>query len=133
MGLGPNYVLDKGLLVQGSAAVVQGTLYQGGTADQSATPHTAVNQRSIGVAQESVDAAKVATGKVFADFRILGIARVLAGAAIATRYTRVTANALGRAIAHTPGTTTPVGIALTTAAADGDFIDVLLTPGLGTN
>jgi glutaminase len=132
MGAGPNYVLDKGLLVQGNAAVVQGTLYQGGTVVQSATPHTAVNQRSIGVAMENVDATKVAQGKVFADFRIMGIARVIASGAISA-YTRVAPDATGKAVAHVSGTTTACGIALTASTNAGDMIDVLLTPGLGTN
>ena len=129
MGTGPNFVIDKGLLVQGSAAVVFGTLYQGGTVDQSATPHTAATaQRSIGVAQESIDAAKVATGKVFANFRLLGISRVRAGAAIATRYQRVGPDASGRAIVSTAGNIA-AGINLTTAGAAEEHVDVLLTPG----
>jgi hypothetical protein len=128
MGVGPNYGLDKGLLVQGSAAVVFGTLYQGGTVTQSATPHTATNQRSIGVAQENIDAAKVATGKVFADFRLLGISRVRAGAAVAM-YARVAPDATGRAITATTGAI-PVGIALTASAAAEEHLDVLLTPGM---
>ena len=128
MGTGPNYVLDKGLLVQGVAAVQFGTFYQGGTVAQSATPHTAINQRAIGVAQETVDAAKVATGKVFADFRILGIARVRAGAAVAL-YARVSPDATGRAITAAAGSF-PAGVALSAAAAAEEHIDVLLTPGM---
>jgi tetrahydrodipicolinate N-succinyltransferase len=128
MGIGPNYVLDKGLLVQGSAAVVFGTLYQMGTAVQTATPHTATNQRSIGVAMENIDAARVATGKVFADFRILGIARVRAGAAVAAG-SRVSPDATGRAIVSAAASI-PVGIAMTAAGAAEEHIDVLLTPGM---
>jgi hypothetical protein len=128
MGVGPNYGLDKGLLVQGSAAVVFGTAYQGGTVTQSATPHTATNQRSIGVAQENVDAAKVATGKVFANFRILGISRVRAGAAV-SQYARVSPDASGRAITSV-ASSIPLGIALTAAGAAEEHLDVLLTPGM---
>jgi hypothetical protein len=128
MGVGPNYVLDKGMLVQGSAAVVQGTLYQQGTVDQSVTPHTAVNQRAFGVAQENVDAARVATGKVFADFRVLGIARVICGAAV-TKGARVAPDAAGKAITWAAGATA-AGVALSTTTAADQHLDVLLTPGM---
>ena len=128
MGLGPNYVLDKGLLVQGSAAVVAGTAYQLGTVDQSATPHTATNQRSIGVALENVDAAKVATGKVFAAFRILGIARMLCGAGV-TRNGRVSPDAAGKVI-NSAASSIPIGIALSTTTASDQWVEVLLTPGM---
>jgi hypothetical protein len=128
MGVGPNYVLDKGMLVQGSAAVVQGTLYQMGTVDQSVTPHTAVNQRAFGVAQENVDAARVATGKVFADFRVLGIARVICGAAVA-KGARVSPDAAGKAITSV-GSSIPAGIALSATSNANEHLDVLLTPGM---
>jgi uncharacterized protein with beta-barrel porin domain len=128
MGVGPNYVLNKGLLVQGSAAVVFGTFYQAGTVEQSATPHTATNQRSIGVAQESVDAAKVATGKVFANFALMGVVRVRAGAAVA-KMARVSPDASGRAITSI-ASSIPAGIALTACSNAEEHIDVLLTPGM---
>jgi len=128
MGVGPNYVLDKGFLCQGVAALAAARFVQAGTVEQSQTPHTAVNQRALGVSMEAVDAAKVATGKVFADVRILGIARVEAGAAVA-KMSRVSPNATGQAIVSV-ASSIPAGIALTAAANAGDHIDVLLTPGM---
>src|SRR6476659_4053623 len=126
MGTGPNYGLNKGLLVQGSAAVVFGTAYQAGTVEQSATPHTATNQRSIGVAQENVDAAKVTTGKVYANFALTGIVRMRAGAAVA-KMARVSPDASGRA-STTATSSFSIGIGLSAAANAEDHIDVLLTP-----
>lgn len=128
MGVGPNYLLNKGFLVQGSAAVVFGTAYQAGSVEQSVTPHTATNQRSLGVAQENVDAAKVATGKVYANFALAGIVRMRAGAAVA-KMARVSPDASGRAITSV-ASSIPIGIALTAAAAAEEHIDVLLTPNM---
>jgi hypothetical protein len=128
MGVGPNYGLNKGLLVQGTAAVVFGTAYQAGTVEQSATPVTATNQRVVGVAQENVDAAKVTTGKVFANFALTGIVRVRCGAPVA-KGARVSADASGRAITSV-ASSIPFGIAQTATANAEEHVDVLLTPGM---
>lgn len=128
MGVGPNYVLDKGFLCQGSAALPIARFVQAGTVEQSQTPHTATNQRALGVTMEAVDAVKVATGKVFADVRLMGIARVEAAAAV-SKMARVSPDATGKAITSI-ASSIPAGIALTAAVNAGDHIDVLLTPGM---
>jgi hypothetical protein len=78
---------------------------------------------------ENVDAAKVTTTKVVIDLRLLGIARVLAGAAVAVDD-RVTNDTTARAVpvAATVGAKESFGVALTAATAAGQFIDVLVTP-----
>jgi hypothetical protein len=129
MGTGPNYVLDKGFRVEGTDAVVQGTFAKFGTGEQSAVANDTVNGPVLGVFQENIDADKVATGKVVADVRILGIARVRAGGAI-TKGNSVASSATGLAVDHTTGAA--VGIALSAASAGeataGAHVDVLLTP-----
>lgn len=81
----------------------------------------------IGVTRVSATADEATDGKVVA-VDVLGNPWVEAGAAI-TRGAKVMTNAAGKAIAAT-ATNVPVGIAMQAAAADGDLITVLLTPGL---
>lgn len=136
MGVGPNYVLDKGFLAEGGSVEYKfGEIVVHGTALQAVARATtaAATNLFVGVCQETVDAAKVATGKVFVDVRVLGIARVIAGAAV-TKGSRVTNDTSARATAVTRAgagvqPAHVLGIALTPAAAAGDHIDVLLTPG----
>jgi hypothetical protein len=136
MGTGPNYVLDKGMLAQGATAYTFGEILVAGTVTQSVARATVVagNNVFLGVCQESVDAVKVTTGKVFVDTRILGISRVIAGGTI-TVGARVTNDASARAVAVTRAIAgaQPVhvlGIALTATTTVGEHVDVLLTPGL---
>lgn len=131
MGVGPNYVLDKGMRASGSAAYAVGTLMKLTTNVQEVAPTTASTDRVFGVCMEFVDAAKVTQGKVTVDVRVMGIARVIAGAAIAigARVMPETA-ATARAITAVTATNIPFGIALTAAVNAGDMIDVLLTPGM---
>lgn len=131
MGVGPNYVLDKGYLVQGTTAILSGELAVDGTVDQSVIRAGAAGD-VIGVFQETVDATRVTTGKVFADVRLLGIARVLCGGTVA-KGDRLAADATARAITSArsiAGALAPrvFGRALT-AGTIGTYIDVLLTPG----
>lgn len=132
MGVGPNYVLDKGFLVQGVTAIVFGELAVDGTVEQSVV-RSGASGDVLGVFQETVDAVRVTTGKVFADVRLLGISRVLTGAAVA-KGDRLVADAAARAVASPrsiAGALAPrvFGRALTAAAGAGLYIDVLLTPG----
>ena len=135
MGVGPNYVLDKGFLAEGSTAYAIGEIVKAGSVDgaigrSTTSSATVIN---VGVSQEAVDASKVTTGKVILDVRLLGVARVIAGATIAVgdhltndtsaRATPVTRAAAGAQPAHT------FGIALTSTSTVGEHIDVLLTPG----
>jgi hypothetical protein len=137
MGTGPNYGLDKGFLAQGGAvAYTFGELVLPGTAVQSMVRATAAPTGTtfwLGVCQETVDATKVGTGKVFADVRINGISRVIAGGTI-TVGARLTNDTSARAVAVTRAAAgaqpVPVfGVALTGTTNVGEHVDVLLTPG----
>jgi hypothetical protein len=98
------------------------------------TPVTATGDFAIGVAQESATAGDVANGKIIG-VRLLGVARCVAQAPIAVGL-KVRAHSSGKitTVDATAGANNQVvGIALTAAAADGDHIDVLLTPGATSN
>lgn len=125
-----NFVLDKGFKVEGAAAAVAYRFVGFGTANWSVTVTPTANGVVAGVLMENVDAAKVATGKVIANVRMMGIAPVKVGSGGVTRGTYVMTDATGQAITATgtPTTNQIVGLALETGAA-GDIIDVLLTPG----
>jgi hypothetical protein len=127
-----NYGLDKGFQVQ--TAVTKFLVVKHGTADQTCTAVTTLNDAPLGVAQEAATAADVTKGRII-DVRLSGIARCVAGAAI-TRGTRVRAAASGKVVAlsGTAGTVdNVVGITMMSSAADGDHFDVLLTPGVTVN
>lgn len=121
-----NFVLDKGFKVEGSAAVVANRFvgFSATTNWAIVSPPSGVGVVCPGVLMENVDAAKVATGKVIANVRLMGIAPVKT-AAIITRGQPVTTDAAGLAIVAT-GSNQVLGVALETAAS-GDIIDVLLT------
>lgn len=121
--MGPNYVLDKGFRAAAAIgqfrAVVQ-------TGDEDCNLAGAAGD-VLGVCQEEISADDATNGRV-ADIRILGITRIIAGAAVARRA-KVASDASGRAV--TAVATNPViGIALTAASAADEHIDVLLTPGV---
>ena len=120
--MGPNYVLDKGFIAGNAIgqfrAVVQ-------TGDQTCALAGAAGD-VLGVCQEEISAQDATDGRV-ADIRIMGITRMIAGAAV-TRRDRVAADAQGRAVLATTGQAV-IGIAWTAATAAGEHIDVLLTPG----
>ncbi len=66
------------------------------------------------------------------EVRVLGISKCIAGAAIAAAGTALTVNSSGQVVAAAAAGATStyiVGIALTTSAASGDLISVLLLPG----
>lgn len=97
------------------------------TASQTIDIVTASTQVAIGVVQENVDRAKVATGKAVVNVRIEGISRCVAGAAI-TIGAEVMFNASGQVITAATAGNRVCGIALQAAGASGDQIDVLLVP-----
>jgi len=134
MGMGPNYVLDKGHVFTGSAAYKMGELVVASGDGTKCARATVAGAKVRGVCQESVDVAKVLTGKVVGDIRMLGIARVLAGDVVAVDA-RLTNDATARAVpvAATVGTKESFGVALTAATAAGQYIDVLLTPYAAVN
>src|SRR6476660_2519520 len=84
---GANYVLDKGFTAlstynASSSNGVQAFRLVKITAQDQIDLNVLATTISIGVVQEDVDVAKVATGKAVVDVRILGISKVVAGAAI---------------------------------------------------
>lgn len=121
-----NFVLDKGFKVEGVDAAVAYRFVGFGTANWAIDITPTAGAVVAGVLMENVDAAKVATGKVIANVRVLGIAPVKVGAGGVTRGTHVMTDATGQAVAAT-ATNQVAGLALETGAV-GDIIDVLLTP-----
>lgn len=138
MAGGANYGLDKGYKTAtalGSAASGPdlATSYDyfvavvpTGTAGDTVTLATTAGDLVLGVAQQRVAVADI--NKQMVDIRIYGITKMVASAAIVygapirntTTGTAVTATTAGQRI---------LGVALSAAAAAGDVIDVLLTPG----
>lgn len=93
---------------------------------------TADTDITYGVVQENIDAAKVATNKAIANVRMMGITRVLVTTAASIILgSRVTTSTAGGVKLAAVGDI-PVGIAvgITGTIADGDIIEVLLTPGM---
>jgi len=149
--MGPNHVLDKGFYIDpasgtvnfGVAAAISGVSQGnvgvlGDTAKVMTTAGPvagAVNSPFIGVFQETLDAAKTATGKATASVRVMGISRAQSdGSAVIAVGDRVAVSALStlgqfKTIAAVAGTPF-VGIALSPAAATvGAVFDMLIIPG----
>ncbi|MCA1799982.1 MAG: DUF2190 family protein [Actinobacteria bacterium] len=124
--MGPNELLDKGYVA--TAATPLFTIVKQ-TGVESAELNTTAGGDWLGVAQEEPNADDVAVGRVFR-VRLLGISRVVAAGAITARD-KVTSDVNGEAVAATAGDHV-VGIALTESTAAGDWINVLLTPGVVT-
>jgi hypothetical protein len=125
-----DHILSKGYKVRSTATVVLGTcaiFFDDLTCDIAGAGATV-----LGVFQETLDAAKVTTGKATVGLAILGVTRVKLGVGGATRGARLKTDASAQGIvAAQVGAgvvPTPVfGIAMTAGNA-GDLIDVLLTP-----
>ena len=118
MGAGPNFVLDKGYLATGADAYTAGEVVAPNTAVQSTKRATSAGAAdNFGVCMESVDATKVATGKVFLNVRRLGIARVKTGGAFA-KGAKLINDASARAVA---------------AAAKGSFFAIAEEESTGAN
>jgi hypothetical protein len=134
MGVGPNYVLAKGFLAQGSTAYGAGDLVIAGSVEQSVARATSASTLvPLGVCGEDIDVAKVLTGKAFINVNLLGIARVKCGAAV-TKNSRITndTSARGVAITRAAAGAQPqpcFGIALTATSNANEFFDMLITPG----
>jgi hypothetical protein len=131
--VGPNFVLDKGFRATGATAYAFGECVVLTTDGTTVARATSANARCIGIVQDDAEVAKVTTGKLNVSVRLLGISRVLAGAAVAIND-RVAVDTTARVVTkvQTAGGAQPtpvIGTALTAATAAGDFIDVLLTPG----
>lgn len=134
MGVGPNYVLNKGLLAQGATAYASGELVVSGSVEQSVARATsAATLVPFGVCVEDIDVAKVNTGKAFIGIALLGIVRVKCGAAVA-KNARITNDTSARGVTVTRAIAgaqpQPIfGIALTATSNANEFFDMLLTPG----
>lgn len=131
MGAGPNFVLDKGYLAQGSAAYAYGQPVGYGTVEQSCMAITVANTLIAGVCQENVDAAKVATGKVFVNVRKMGIARVLIGASVA-KGDPLTVDATGRFITQVTAGGKFFAIAEAAGTTAGQLVEAVLVTGFAT-
>jgi len=133
MGVGANYVLNKGLLATGSTAYAFGEVVKL-LADQKCVRATSADDLGfLGVCQEDLDTTRLATGKAVIGVAFLGLVRVIAGAEVNVGD-RVTNNTSARAVtrSRTAAGSQPkstFGIAMTYASGDGVHIDVLLTPG----
>lgn len=137
-GAGANFVLDKGLPVlstynsSAAAGVVAFKLVKfaaGGTIDLNVASST----RSIGVVQENIDAVKVATGKATADVRLQGITTVTCTtAASVVLGSMLMSSTTGGVLLAATATNIPIGMAvgITGTLADGNLIQMMLTPGL---
>lgn len=138
MAHGGNFVVDKGwkvLSTYNASAAAGVTRYRavklGATAD-TIDLNTAGATLSVGVVQEDVDQTKVATGKVVADVRMMGITKMFVNTTPGSivQGSKVMVGSAGGAVLAT-ATNIPIGICLTTGTiAAGDLIDVLLTPGM---
>lgn len=95
--------------------------------DQTVAQASAGTDQVLGICKASVAQSTTEPNKAVA-IQVLGVAWVEAGAAV-TRANKVMSDGSGRAITAT-STNRPFGIALKAAANAGDWIPVLLTPGM---
>lgn len=137
-GAGANMVLDKGWLVlstyNSSAAtgVQKFRCVKAGATVGTIDISVADTDITYGVVQEDIDVAKVATGKATANVRMMGITTVVcttaASVVLGSRVTPTTGGGVKAAVAGDIPLGVVVGI--TGTLADGNLIQVLLTPGM---
>lgn len=127
---GPNFVLDKGFQPTGAVrkfrAVVRST-----TNKEQCAEGSVAGAKILGICQEEISADDAARGRV-AQIREMGASRCIAGAVMTTLDIPVTIDNQGRIVPLTAATANQnqAGILQTAAAAAGDHVDVLLTPGV---
>ena len=136
-GVGATFVIDKAwqpITTYNSSSANGVTAFRlvkaasGGTIDLA----TADTDIVYGVVQEALDQTKVASGKYVVDVRMMGITRLyVTTASSIVLGSRVTTSTGGGVKLAAVGDI-PVGIAvgITGTIADGDLIEVLLTPGM---
>jgi hypothetical protein len=132
MGVGGNYILNKGFLATGTTGYIFGKAVVASGAGTSCAIAGAGAQ-VLGVLQETVDDAKITTGKAVVDVALDGLCRVMVGAAVAVGD-MLTTDSSARAItkAKAGAGVQPGNIfarALTAATAANQMIDVQLLPG----
>lgn len=131
MGAGPNFVLDKAFLAQGSSAYVYGQAVGFGTVPQSCAAISVANTYVLGICQENIDATRVATGKAFINVRMAGIARALVGAAV-VKGDPLTPDATGRLIKQVTAGGKFYAVALEDQSTVGGLAEVSLLNGFAT-
>jgi hypothetical protein len=124
LAVGAVDLLSKGLL---ASEVITAKRFVKLDAAGSIDACDTAGEAACGVATESADADDVTNGK-FVNVQKMGIAVVEAAVAIAAQAPVMTSND-GSATVVTGGGK-PLGIALTAATADGDWMAVLLTPNV---
>jgi hypothetical protein len=134
---GPNFQgLDKGYLVNTGSTVTFGLAAALDRTKDGRFVKTAVaanivatgGEMFLGVFQETIDAAKVATGKATVNVRMAGISRAVSGGAI-TVGAPVTIDSAGKFVASaTSAGTNIVGKAMTATTATDQYFDVWLAP-----
>lgn len=121
---GPNFVLDKGYVP--TAAVGQFKVVKAASTKEKCTEATA-GDKPLGVCQNTISSDDATAGRPAA-IRVQGISRCVAGGVIAIDDdVKVTTG--GKVIATTTANDLKVGRATTAAAADGDWVDVILQIG----
>jgi len=135
MGHGADYGLDKGWKVlstynSSAAAGVLAFRVVKIAAGDTIDIQTASNAACLGVVQENIDAAKVATGKAVAAVRLQGVSKCVAGAGI-TQGAEVMATAAGKVITAATTGNKVLGRAMETVTTDGDIVHVELIPAAG--
>jgi predicted RecA/RadA family phage recombinase len=95
------------------------------TASDTVTQCTAATDKPIGVCLEEITSGDVTNGRQVA-VAVFGASRVIAGAAISAGAT-VGPDSSGRAITAT-STNFAIGMALQSASAAGDHVDIIVNP-----
>ncbi len=132
MGIGAHQILDKAF--EANEALTQYRLVKLVTAnDRDVDLCDTAGEAALGVVQEEVSA-QDATDSRFVDIRLMGVSVVEAGGVL-TKGTLVQTDGVGKlqAVPVAVGNEEVAGILLDDAAADGDWVAVLLTPGMTTN
>lgn len=128
-----NFVLDKGYEASGDEFSSNGVsayhFVAFGAADEQTAAQTVSGGLNLGVAMETVDAAKISDNatKVVFNVRVLGIAPVVAGTGGVSLGQQVVSDTDGTAVTGTSGDF--VGGITLQAGSAGDIVNVLLTPG----
>lgn len=131
MGAGPNFVLDKGYLAQGTAAYTYGMPVTFGSVTQSVAQITVADSYVVGICQENIDATRVTTGKAVISVRMMGIARAIVGAAVA-KGDPLTVDATGRFIKQTTAGGKFYAVAMDAQSTVGGLVEVTLIDGYAT-
>ena len=128
MGVGRNFVLDLPYTI--TEAITKHQAVKLGSADQTIDAADSLGEAILGIAMETATAQDATDGRVIA-VAVLGTAvwEVDAAVAIGDKL-RVSADGQAAQLAATTADQNQVGVALTAATNAGEWITVLLTPGV---